>query len=59
MGRLVKRTRLNRRLPALLAAGLFALFAGFRYAVSLDEGTSMHIKKQLREASRMPGRLLT
>ncbi len=59
MGRLVRRVWRRRGAFALLAAALVAGLAGFRCAVSLDEGTVMHLRKQLREASRMPGRLLT
>jgi hypothetical protein len=33
--------------------------AGFFYVLNMDEGTRLHIRKQIREASRMPGRLLT
>lgn len=49
----------KRRRSAVLSLCLVVGFAGFRYAITLDEGTKRHIKKQLSEASRMPGRLLT
>jgi hypothetical protein len=49
----------KRRISAVLGLCLVAGFAGFRHAITLDEGTKRHLKKQLSEASRMPGRLLT
>ena len=51
--------RRKRRLSAVLGICLVAGFAGFRYAITVNEGTKRHLGKQLSEASRMPGRLLT
>lgn len=59
MGKLVKWAWGRRRILLLACASLIAGLAGFHYAISLDEGTGAHIKKQFVEASRMPGRLLT
>lgn len=59
MARLVRLAWRKRRFLILLTAALGAAFAGFRYTITFDQGRKMHLKKQLAEASRMPGRLLT
>lgn len=56
---LMKTAWQKRRLLLFALAAISAGFAGFRFAIKLDEGTKRHVIKQLREASRMPGRLLT
>lgn len=59
MAKLVKSTWRRRRLWLLVLAALGAGFTGFRCSMKLEEGTKRHMRKQLNEASRMPGRLLT
>lgn len=59
MVKLVKFVWRRRRLWLMLGTGLAAGFAGFYRATGMDAGTKRHIHKQLTEASRMPGRLLT
>ncbi len=59
MAKLVKIAWRRRLLFAALLAALAAGFAGFYRATGMDEGTRQHIRKQLTEVSRMPGRRLT
>ncbi len=59
MVKLVKFAWRRRRLWLVLSAALATGFAGLYRATGMDEGTKRHIRKQLTEASRMPGRLLT
>jgi hypothetical protein len=59
MVKLVKYVWRRRRLWMLLGAALAAGFAGLYGATGMDEGTKRHVRKQLTEASLMPGRLLT
>lgn len=44
---------------ALLALLASAALAGAALGANVDQGTKRHRLKQVREAARMPGRLLT
>jgi hypothetical protein len=59
MVRLVKSAWRRRRFWLVVGAALAAGSAGLYRATGMDEGTRQHIRKQLTEASRMPGRLQT
>lgn len=59
MAKLVKFAWRRRRLWVVLSGALAAGLAGLYHATGMDEGTKRHIRKQLTEASRMPGRILT
>lgn len=50
----------RRRRAALAVAGSgLTWLAAFQRAINLDEGSRRHIKKQLSEVRRLPGRLMT
>ena len=56
---ILKTAWLRRNVLVSLAFAFAMGCAAFYHVLKMDEGTRLHIRKQIREASRMPGRLLT
>jgi hypothetical protein len=59
MAEIVKSAWRRRSFWMVVGAALAAGSAGLYRATGIDEGTRQHIRKQLTEASRLPGRLQT